>query len=61
MMTFPASALETLLIRAMRGKRSSAQPSNESISLCRLKEFRDLSVRGEAGGDMVGEEVRKER
>src|SRR5579871_3421210 len=36
-MTLSARRLETLLIRAIRGNRSPAQPSNESISFCRLK------------------------
>ena len=55
-----ANAFATRLIRAMSGKRSSAQPSKESISFCRLK-FRGRSVTGEVGVDIVGEEARTER
>jgi len=59
-MGFSESALETLLILAMRGNKSSAQPSKESISLCRVK-LRGRSERGEVGGDNVGEDLTKER
>jgi hypothetical protein len=66
-MIFSERRLEILLIRAMRGNNSPAQPNKESISLLRLKlpsgERGSLGRGDDAGeiGDTLGDEEIKAR